>query len=541
MRLSVFTALLVAAAAPEVVHASPDATRSLAPSKLPNDAATSDVPKPEAAEARAGSPAANAPSAERTLWLVQPLFPGQESLVRRAEESLRSLIPDEELELVGSQRLLEAERDEVAVWECIFGDGSCHDPVDALAAGFGLERVLLLKVGQEAAGFRFRAVSFQPGVGEPQVAESSHPNWETALLGAIVRLAPITASLDVRSSPPGATVYWNDEEIGVTPLTTQVLPGRSSLRLELADHATFHTSQTVPFRGEVTIEQRLEKNPGLLRIVSPGAIIRLDGEDVGRDEVEVQVVPGAHRVELVRSGYEPHEEWVEVTAGETATLERDLAPGTWQAILLALEKAHTEIYSKKNYVTLTYDNFRLSGDRFKGQAVGNIDTKLEGMKGRTASDTRMHGIGLEYGSLWRFFGMSWGGLSYFRSGEDWLFEAQPGDLLPALPGLPSEPQEPFPVTSPVQGFQIRALQPQLRVALWRFVFGVRGGLVGRIGWVGDDDETFVFGDLGAEAMGSLQFHIYEGLFIEGGYGQTWTLVGSIDGTQEVRGGIGYAF
>lgn len=209
--------------------------------------------------------------------------------------------------------------------------------------------------------------------------------------------------------------------------------------------------------------------------------------------------------------------------------------------MIAFAKAKEELFQQGTYVTFVYDNTTLTGDRFMAQATGSLSTKLEGLKAPASSSARVHGFGVEYGSLWNYAGLLWVGGSYFQSFDEWRFGMTDDGL--ALNPRTQRPLQPGTdeFRGSIKGIQLRFLQPQLRFPIWRFTLGARGGFLGRGGWISDAHETFVMGDLGVEARGSLQYHIYSGLFAEAGYGHSWTLVGSTDGTSEWRGGIGYAF
>lgn len=479
----------------------------------------------EAGEERA---AELAQPAEKTLWLVQPLYPGQELLVSRTEELIGKLFPEgqRETELVGRRELGQGLGDGSEALECIFGSVKCTDPIGALVTGFGVHRVVMIRVGQEGAGYRFRVASFQPGSFEAATAENEDAKMERALLGAIVRVAPLAAVVEVQSDPPGATVLVDGEKIGVTPISAQVLPGERVIRLEKAFYEPSEITQVIPIRGQVQVEESLAALPGKLRVVSAGARIYVDGEHAGDDEVETGATPGVHTVRLERDGYEPYETQVEVKAEGVAEVNRTLEPTFWQSVVEEFGRAHKEIYDHDGYVAFVYDDVTLQGDKFSARLVGLSSTKLDGV----AMDrkAKIQSFGVEYGSLWRNVGMVWIGGAYFRSADDWTYNK----LLDGEPGT---------TRGEINGGTLRLLQPQLRLAVWRFILGARGGFLGRVGTVSDSGDSFLFADLGAEARGSLQLHIFKGLYIEGGYGRTWTLTGSTEGTEEIRGGIGYAF
>jgi len=503
------------------------ATESATPESEPAAEVAEAEPAPEAAdEAKA---ATDAPAPEpvptgKTLWLVQPLYPGQELLVSRTEVMINQLLPKEERdqEVVGRGELAKNIEGSKATLDCIFGSVKCADPIGALVSSIGVQRVVLIKVGQEGSGYRFRVASFQPGNTALATAESEDANMERALLGAIVRVAPLAAMVEVLSDPPGATVFVDGEKVGVTPLNAQVLPGERKIRLELAFHKAWETTQIVPVRGQVQVQESLGQLPGRLRVVSAGATILVDGEEVGTDEVEIGATAGTHAVRLVRDGYEPHEIEVEVKPEGVTELKHTLEPTFWESVGQSFSDAHKEIYEQGGFVAFVYDQGTLSSDRFVAHGLRSTIDRLP-------SEAKVQSFGVELGSWWRNFGMMWFSGSYFRSPEPWTFE------------LDNDDADTFDGT--MDGGTLRLLQPQLRLPIWRFIVGVRGGLLGRGGVASGSGggQSYVFYDAGAEARGTLQFHIYGGLYIEGGYGRTWSLTDNLGGSEEIRGGIGYAY
>src|SRR5687767_1358201 len=70
--------------------------------------------------------------AQRTLWLVRPLYPGQEALVERTEQALDKLIPaaDRSKEVIGKKELAATLKGRtVTEIPCLTGDSRCADPI----------------------------------------------------------------------------------------------------------------------------------------------------------------------------------------------------------------------------------------------------------------------------------------------------------------------------------------------------------------------------------------------------------------------------
>src|SRR5688500_1171994 len=109
--------------------------------------------------------------AGQTLWLVEPLYPGQEQLLGRTEGAVRALIrPEERNEVVvGKAELVTYLKGRPTsgpqgVMGCLV-EGSCKDPLDQLVRNLGFARVHLVKSGQDESGYRVRLATYRPHEG----------------------------------------------------------------------------------------------------------------------------------------------------------------------------------------------------------------------------------------------------------------------------------------------------------------------------------------------------------------------------------------
>lgn len=204
------------------------------------------------------APAAHAGSG-RTLWLMQPLYPGQEALVSRMETAIQPMFSPEARaqQLIGRSELREHLRGRKVGLECVLGDVPCLEPFAELMRTLGISDVILVQGGQAESLYRFRVVRVGPEA-EPQVAEVVDANFGKALRGALVKVVPLTATLALTSTPPGASVYVDDELLGKTPLRgIQVLAGERTIRIERPSF------KPLVFTQVVTIGQTLELTPVL--------------------------------------------------------------------------------------------------------------------------------------------------------------------------------------------------------------------------------------------------------------------------------------
>lgn len=515
--------------------------------------------------------------AERTLWLVRPLYPGQETLVERTEKALDKLIPaaNRANEIIGLKELAANLKGKtVAELPCLTADSRCADPIDPFVAALGFDRVVLVQGGQDEAGFKFRVVSYRPSTKEVAPATASNAILEKALLGAVAKVVPVASSLQVTSTPSGATVYIDDVKVGVTPVSTQVLPGERVIRIDLKLHQPIEETLVIPVRGAASLNKVLEKVAARIVITaSPaGAQIQVDGQILGRDKVDRGILPGQHTIRLSAEGHKDFEQAITVKADEQYQLDKTLEPipGAADPNRVTIQNGtvkppppgpppepptDTELtYSRGAYFHASfewakYESNRLVGRRFGDNGLGR--TSIITTPGRT-----LIGASGEYGTFGRYFGLAVVGVTYLTNSDPMgLNVGYAKDTQPEKKDGVVLPDHIEPVH--INLVTVRALQPQLRLCAWKFQFGVQAGFEFRIGQISESNspplykDGFLVLDLLLSARLNVRFLIYEGLFVHGSFNYTWFLTGesAVDPNQEVRSsgslganiGLGYGF
>lgn len=532
--------------------------------------------------------ASSAAWAEKTLWLVRPLYPGQETLVDRTEKALDKLMPGDARKdsVIGQKELASALKGKVATdLPCFSADTRCADPIDPFVASLGFERIVLIQGGQDEAGFKYRVVAYEPKSGKVNPASATNANLEKALLGALAKVVPAASTLDVKTTPPGATVYVDDVKVGVTPLNTQVLPGERVVRLDLKLHQPVEETIVIPIRGAATLEKNLEKVAARIMITAApaGAEIFIDGTSVGKDKVDRGIAPGDHTIRLTAEGFKSFEQTVSVKADQQFSLDKSLEPiagkpkepGTDKVAVLIKNDPVTpppvvtppppkplsetdQIYERRSYFHASFELATLNGSRLVGRRFNS-----EGF-GRTTSlitpGRTLMGASIEYGTGGKYFSVAILGVSYLTNTDPWQLNVgyAPGgpceaSLGACLPGAIDN------VKAHVLVF--RALQPQVRLALWRFQFSLQLGLEFRTGQITGTDlgstttsykDGFMILDMLLAGRFNVRFFLVEGLFLHLQANYTMYLIGeqATDDTQTTfagpstfgfNGGLGYAF
>ncbi len=516
-------------------------------------------------------------SAERTLWLVRPLYPGQEALVERTEKALDKLIPavDRSKEIIGMKELSASLKGKVlAELPCLSSDSRCSDPIDPFVASLGFDRVVLIQGGQDEAGFKYRVVSYRPANKEVTPATASNAILEKALLGAVAKVVPVASSLEVKTTPAGATVYIDDVKVGLTPLSTQVLPGERLIRLDLKLHQPVEETLVIPVRGAASLEKALQKVAARIVITaSPaGTSISVDGQMLGKDKVDRGILPGQHTIRLTAEGHKDFEQSITVKAEEQYQLDKTLEPipglasadpkkGTVAIKTDVIAPApipppppptETELtYGRGAYFHVSFEGAQYESNRLVGRRFGNAGSARTELI--TSPSRTFAGAAAEYGVFGRYIGLTVIGVSFLTNPDPLTLSI--GVQKDASPEAATDGT--FPATiGPVRAslVTVRAIQPQFRMNAWKFQFGLQAGFEFRLGHITEAtapakfNDGFLVLDLLASAKINVRFYIYEGFFIFAQYNFTWFVVGEETqalvksaGSMGINGGLGYAF
>ncbi len=121
--------------------------------------------------------------------------------------------------------------------------------------------------------------------------------------------AVLAKDIAIDSNPSGAAVFFNDQQIGKTPLSHrwEGPPGESAtLRLALADHADVTRELTLAESLAGSITETLKPRP-IERVVKSeptGATVRIDGQKRGETPLKFSFSPGdIYKLRISKNGY----------------------------------------------------------------------------------------------------------------------------------------------------------------------------------------------------------------------------------------------
>jgi hypothetical protein len=137
---------------------------------------------------------------------------------------------------------------------------------------------------------------------------------------------PRTASAEITSSPPGARVFVDGVEHGVTPMQlSSITPGRA-MRFEVRSlNGDVLDAEDVSLaEGERRVVSLSAMPPhGVVRVSSDpsNAVVTLDGEVIGSTPLERELAVGEHSVEVTLAGFARESDVLRIDrAGDRASL-----------------------------------------------------------------------------------------------------------------------------------------------------------------------------------------------------------------------------
>ncbi|MCR4290309.1 MAG: PEGA domain-containing protein, partial [Candidatus Scalindua sp.] len=137
-----------------------------------------------------------------------------------------------------------------------------------------------------------------------------------------------TGSIMVKSEPPSAVIFLDDDNIGVTPaIITQILPGKYKIKIKMEGYNSWSQSVNVKANKETSLTAVLQGKDCYVVIESnpTKAEIFIDGNKVGVAPITIDnVKTGKHLVEVKLDGYEVWSKEINVETEQKTSLTAEL-------------------------------------------------------------------------------------------------------------------------------------------------------------------------------------------------------------------------
>lgn len=159
------------------------------------------------------------------------------------------------------------------------------------------------------------------------LAEGQHKLLSMALQIDTMGIALSTVA--ITSTPSGAQVWIDDQNMGTTPLETQIPSGNIAIRLQKDGFESWTQNITLTSGESRPLVATLEAVSGELatfEITSTpsGASVWIDGENLGTTPLERQIATGNAAIRLQKDGFEPWSRTITLEAGDNPTVAATL-------------------------------------------------------------------------------------------------------------------------------------------------------------------------------------------------------------------------
>jgi hypothetical protein len=143
----------------------------------------------------------------------------------------------------------------------------------------------------------------------------------------VISLSTIPGTLSVTSQPQGASLWLNGKPAGVTPLTTETPSGSVLVKASLAGYQDVEQTVQVLARRSSQLSLTLDRGLGKIKVETtpPGAMVSIDGKQVGLSPLELDLLTGSHPVSVTLDGYSTQERQVTIDNDKTTAAEFALA------------------------------------------------------------------------------------------------------------------------------------------------------------------------------------------------------------------------
>ncbi|MEQ8524550.1 PEGA domain-containing protein [Gracilimonas sp.] len=187
------------------------------------------------------------------------------------------------------------------------------------------------------------------------------------------QINPVTVLIN--STPAGASIYLNDEPgaRGVTPLRVNIYPGNLKIRLTYPGYS--NVEDELEFTGaNRELSYNLQRYIGYLTVntTPEDATILIDDQPQSNRE-NIELVPGAHILEVRSSGFDPVRRTVDITQGDSLVENVTLGQITGNLFVIAQQENAEFTLRKDGQVEQEW----VGSKTFRDLPVGNYELTAE--------------------------------------------------------------------------------------------------------------------------------------------------------------------
>ncbi|PJB47322.1 MAG: hypothetical protein CO108_04350 [Deltaproteobacteria bacterium CG_4_9_14_3_um_filter_63_12] len=263
---------------------------------------------------------------------------------------------------------------------CFEGAKLCTTVPELLVEALGVDGLVEGRISAAADGYQVELTLYREFGGTPKVVTRSGADLEGVVRDAVGALFTLEAAIKIYTEPAGASVFVNGNLVGESPTRVQVHEGNHGLRLEKEGYEVLREDLTV-LPGEVR-EYNATLVPKVTQITvitwAESAAVYVDGKLSGASGAPIDVMPGAHSLELRANGYRP----IEITF--------DIAAAQRRTIQLAMLKEVEDPWARREQAIRTYRLYVEAGYALTLQSIGFAGATAD-IAGSTYSPTSFGG------------------------------------------------------------------------------------------------------------------------------------------------------
>lgn len=263
------------------------------------------------------------------------------------------------------------------------------------------------------------------GVPQEGVPVGLEAGLEQLAFEAVRGLFNATGTLDILTTPDGATIFIDDKERGQSPMTVELPVGTHQIEARLDDHSPDKGIARIRAGERSRLVLDLSARLATLTVdTTPVAgEIFINNKAMGVTGSQVELPPGEYELEVRAEGFKTRTQRLILAPEETKLVSLTLEQARPQLNVASLGDIETEAIIARNYYARVAYRFT-SVTTGLSEAEGTLDDQvartgdLNNADAQGMRDFGYHGIHLDLGYNWEVLGVVGLGLSVFSSGDD---------------------------------------------------------------------------------------------------------------------------
>lgn len=306
-------------------------------------------------------------------------------------------------------------RQQLRIPRCYDGHDDCTSTTGALMQALAVDVIVRLRVEStgviEASAYNNRGEALQRVRAEARTNQAAMANIVAQLTGA-------SGTLIVDSSPRGARVLLNGNDVGTTPFSRPLPVGAYEVDVQLPGWSSSSESIVVPPNGNARLQFTLERSFASLTVRSgtPGAYVLVDNTERYDLHEKFYVSPGEHEIRVLAPGYDPIVETQQFDAG----VDREMRATLYISRAEQTRRRVAEIRANPLMIQAGLRYEALRSDWSTGRVTAPTRDRIDcSLHDGVCEQSAIHAWGMDVEALyaWRYLEIEPLGLSVYKLGS----------------------------------------------------------------------------------------------------------------------------